>query len=215
MGASNVGAVLTVWGPQLGQHHAARVALVVMANTSLDRDRCDKATGQVTRPKCVYFAGWEPIAWALGYEVDGHERGKPLSCADRVRLQHVSRHIDVLTKLGAITMVQRPAPGEHTAHYLIRTVTPERQPLKGSSGKQRLPLRGTNGYPSGEQRLPLRGTTVTPEGHPKEYEETVGAKSGPISSSRGQSRTREASKRKASHDRARAKLDRDQREQAS
>lgn len=143
MGAANVAAVLAVWGPRLGSHHAARVALVVMANTSLDNDKCDKAE-QVIRPKCVYFGGWQPIASALG-----------LVGTSQFQQQHVSRHLRVLTKEGAIEMVRRPAPGQRNAHYLIRTLAPQHQVIDKTSKGERLPLRGSNACPSGTQRLPL------------------------------------------------------------
>ena len=128
MGAANVAAVLAVWGPRLGSHHAARVALVVMANTSLDNDKLDKA-GQVIRPKCVYFGGWQLIASALG-----------LAGTSASQQQNVSRHLRVLTEVGAIEMIRRPAPGQRNARYLVRTLVPQRQAFKETSESERLSL---------------------------------------------------------------------------
>lgn len=180
MGAANVAAVLAVWGPRLGRNHAARVALVVMANTSLDNDKLDKA-GQVIRPRCIYFGGWSPIAWALG-----------LAGTNEYQRQHVSRHLLALTKLGAIEMIRRPAPNEHNARYLVRTLASNGQALTGATEPERLPVKGGNACPLRAERLPLTGGTLASNGQPEEYEEPSGAKSGPISSSKGEYRGRKS-----------------------
>jgi len=181
MGAANVAAVLAVWGPRLGSHHAARVALVVMANTSLDNDKLDKA-GQVIRPKCVYFGGWQAIASALG-----------LGGTPSFQQQHVSRHLRVLTKEGAIEMVRRPAPGQRNARYLIRTLAPQHQAITEPTKPERLPLKDANACPSGTERLPLRDGTLAPQHQAEEYEDPSGAKSRPSSPSKGEYRGRASS----------------------
>lgn len=96
MGASLIGAALMWVCPTLGRHHASRVALMVM---------CFPAQDGASRP--VYYAGWRPIAQALG-----------LAGSERTQVKRVSEILDHLVELGAIELVEPSAPGRNAKYQL-------------------------------------------------------------------------------------------------
>lgn len=85
MGSGLTAEAQTYVYPALGRHHASRVALGVMTLTAKDSDSAPQ-----------YFAGWRPIARALGL------RGSDASCKSRV--SHV---LEPLAALGVIVADER------------------------------------------------------------------------------------------------------------
>ena len=96
MGGSLVAAATINVCPALGRNHASRVALLVMANTAQDRD-----------PQPCYWAGWKPIARALG-----------LSGSERTQHHRVNKILGELADLGVVELVELPAPGRNAKYAL-------------------------------------------------------------------------------------------------
>jgi hypothetical protein len=96
MGASNVIAAYTRWGPVLGRHHKSRVVLLVMASISLDRDETPR-----------YWGGSDHLAQALG-----------LKGSKRNRDSRVSEAIRVLVEAGAVTRIVEPSQGQRAVYRL-------------------------------------------------------------------------------------------------
>ena len=88
MGANLVQYALTTVCPRLGRNHASRVALIVMCNTALDRAAVPE-----------YFAGWRPIALALG-----------LAGSERSQHERVRKILAELVEADAIELAEAPAP---------------------------------------------------------------------------------------------------------
>jgi len=96
MGASLVAAATINVCPALGRNHASRVALLIMANTAHDKD-----------PQPSYWAGWKPIARALG-----------LSGSDRDQRHRVTKVLGPLADLGVVELVEHSAPGRNARYRL-------------------------------------------------------------------------------------------------
>jgi hypothetical protein len=96
MGASLVAAATVNVLPLLGRNHAARVALLVMANTAKDTDR-----------EPWYQAGWQPIAHALG-----------LSGSDATQRDRVTKILGQLEAIHAISIIEAKAPGRQVKYGL-------------------------------------------------------------------------------------------------
>ena len=96
MGASLVAAATINVCPALGRNHASRVALLIMANTAHDKD-----------PEPAYWAGWKPIARALG-----------LSGSDRTMNNRVNKILGELADLGVVELVEHSAPGRNARYRL-------------------------------------------------------------------------------------------------
>lgn len=96
MGVRNAKAAIAQWGPRLGRHHASRVALTVMAIKTRDSD---------VQP--TYFAGFEPIAEALG--ATGEQR---------TRINVVNRALRPLIQRGAIEVLSASGNGRRTTYAL-------------------------------------------------------------------------------------------------
>jgi hypothetical protein len=96
VGASLVSAALINVCPALGRNHASRVALLIMANAALDRD---------AQP--VYWAGWKPIARALG-----------LAGSERTQHHRVTKILGELADLGVVECVVPSAPGRNARYAL-------------------------------------------------------------------------------------------------
>jgi hypothetical protein len=96
MGASLVAAATLNVCPALGRNHAARVALLVMANTAKDTD-----------PEPWYQAGWGPIARALG-----------LSGSDNTQRDRVTKILGQLEDMRVIRIIEAKAPGRQVRYGL-------------------------------------------------------------------------------------------------
>ena len=96
MGASLVAAATVNVLPHLGRNHAARVALLIMANTAKDTDA-----------EPWYQAGWWPIAQALG-----------LSGSDATQRDRVTKVLGQLEAIHAIRIIQAKAPGRQVKYGL-------------------------------------------------------------------------------------------------
>ena len=96
MGASLVAAATANVLPHLGRNHAARVALLVMANTAKDNDA-----------EPWYQAGWWPIAQALG-----------LSGSEATQRDRVTKILGQLEAIHAIRIIQAKAPGRQVKYGL-------------------------------------------------------------------------------------------------
>ncbi|WP_406046574.1 hypothetical protein [Kribbella sp. NBC_00889] len=96
MGASLVAAATVNVLPHLGRNHAARVALLIMANTAKDNDA-----------EPWYQAGWRPIASALG-----------LSGSEATQRDRVTKVLGQLEDIHAIRIVQAKAPGRQVKYGL-------------------------------------------------------------------------------------------------
>jgi hypothetical protein len=137
MGASLVASALTVWGPKLGRYHAARVALLVMANTALDDDL-----------EPAYWRGPEPIATALG-----------LGGSPRTRDKRVSEALRPLLHVGAIARVSEPAQGRR-ARYRLHVRPGEavhNAPAGLRSSAERAPVTGAAPSPVTRPTAPRNG----------------------------------------------------------
>jgi hypothetical protein len=96
MGASLVAAAVINVCPSLGRNHASRVALLIMANTALDRDA-----------EPWYGAGWKPIAAALG-----------LGGSERTQRDRVTKVLGELEDLGVIRLAKASYPGTPAVYAL-------------------------------------------------------------------------------------------------
>ena len=96
MGASLVAAATVNVLPHLGRNHAARVALLIMANTAKDGDA-----------EPWYQAGWKPIAEALG-----------LSGTEATQRDRVTKVLGQLEDIHAIRIIQAKAPGRQVRYGL-------------------------------------------------------------------------------------------------
>src|SRR6478752_4747041 len=96
MGAGNAFAALNLWGPRLARYHASRVALTVIALTSMDGAE-DPA----------YWGGPSPIASALG-----------LSGSVRSQQKGVREALVPLLRVGAITTIEKGSQGRRAKYRL-------------------------------------------------------------------------------------------------
>lgn len=150
MGGGNVAAVFAVWSPILGDKHRDMRALLFMANTALDGDAPPR-----------YFGGWEALACALGFDVEGNP-----DSAER----NTKKALSALVKVGAITSSGTARAGVR-AEYALNLV-PGHTHVPSGSGRnvtwtQQQRSDGANqgdcqGYPGvttrGTQRGTARGT---------------------------------------------------------
>jgi hypothetical protein len=175
MGAKNVKAAYERWGPHLAGRPAAMVALIVMANTSRDRDEPPE-----------YFGGPDPIALALG-----------LGGSERTRAKRVSEHVCQLIEVGAVQVARRgghhwrtryrlvlDGPGAGTRPAQGGQTTEELAPLEGE--RSRAATSPNAPHPAGHLS-PLSRTSLPTEGgrEEEEEEERAGAPPAPTSSSVG------------------------------
>lgn len=102
--------------------HAARLVLVRMAVSAIDKD---------LEPR--YWGGWEPLARALGRRpnIDGTW---PSDAAELAAQRAVDRAVATLTKSGLIKRLNTPRPGRQ-AEYLLQLDPAE--PVDNQASAQR------------------------------------------------------------------------------
>lgn len=98
MGAKLIGDAVVFVFPKLGRNHASRVALVIMCHPAIDDS-----------PLPVYYAGWVPIAKALG-----------LTGSDKTRRKRVQEILDQLEALQVIKKIGDGVKARSNDTYLLQ-----------------------------------------------------------------------------------------------
>lgn len=104
MGAKLIGDAIALVFPNLGRNHASRTVLTVMCHTAIDDS-----------PLPVYYAGWRPLAAALG-----------LSGTDITKRKRVQEILDQLAQAEVIRKVGDGVKARSNDTYLlqVRAVPP-------------------------------------------------------------------------------------------
>jgi|GEM_PF-3519729 len=177
MGASNVDAAF-VLGNSLKLSHSAKIVLLRMANTSLDKDKPPR-----------YFAGWELLALALGYDVppktDSSEAARKVREGIRRNVRRATRELEdaglITSPWGVDTRARIGRKAEYHLHLDVFGRVTSPTTLPGNEGD-------APDHPEGDASdHPGGWSEVVGEGDasdlPKENEEPgSGARSGTIPS---------------------------------
>lgn len=156
MGIRNAKSAMEIWGPRLGRHHVSRVALFVMATKTRDND---------VQP--TYFAGFEPIAEALG--ATGEQR---------TRINVVNRALRPLIERGAVEVLSASGNGRRTTYALklgepmvIGNDGPSLTPRSSQNDDHDDDERAPDGHALQASWSPVTGALVITDAGPKKREE--------------------------------------------